>query len=82
MNDDHYATIGDAMREHTRNAGADRPDIAWILTPHDVWMANPHYTGPAVMHPDDAEQEEKNRYDDMLASQYEDDDMEEYPVPR
>ena len=32
--------------------GEDMPERPWILTPWDVWMKNPHYTGPEVAHPE------------------------------
>lgn len=53
MNDDRYATITDAVREHTFNVGRDHPDVAWILSPYDTWNRNPYYTGEPVPHPED-----------------------------
>ena len=50
---DHLATPAEAMKEYAENFGRDNPDKAWILTPWDVWEANPFYTGPAVPHPED-----------------------------
>lgn len=56
---DTLATWNDAYREFAWNAGADHPDCAWLLHENDVWMANPHYVGPKVRHPeDDAEEED------------------------
>jgi len=49
---DQVATHTDAMREYARNAGAEHPEQAWITTPWDVCMPNPHYTGPAKPHPE------------------------------
>ena len=49
---DHIATYPEAMKEYAANAGSDRPEQAWILTPWDVWEPNPAYHGPAVMHPE------------------------------
>lgn len=46
------ATPNDAMHEFARNVGRERPESAWILTPYDVWQANPFYTGPKVAHPE------------------------------
>lgn len=46
------ATPQDAVREYAWNAGQDCPDTAWLLHPFDVWVENPHYTGPAVPHPE------------------------------
>lgn len=58
--EDYYAALeervaspAEAMAEYADNVGIDRPDMAWILTDYDVWMANPHYCGPAVRHPED-----------------------------
>lgn len=47
------ATPQESVYEYAYNAGMDRPDDAWILTPFDVWMPNPHYVGPRVRHPED-----------------------------
>jgi hypothetical protein len=38
--------------------GTDRPETPWLLHPCDVWVANPHYTGPSAPHPEEA------RFDD------------------
>ena len=48
------ATYDDAMREYARNVGGyDRwKDSQWILTDYDVWVRNPHYTGPEQYHPE------------------------------
>ena len=46
------ATYGEAFKEYARNAGAEDPDRAWILTPWDTWERNPAYQGPPVMHPE------------------------------
>jgi hypothetical protein len=47
------ATNNEALAEYARNAGMDNPDRAWILTPWDIFVANPFYQGPAVRHPED-----------------------------
>jgi hypothetical protein len=47
------ATPSQACREYACNAGADRPNAAWILTPWDTWEPNPHYQGPPQRHPED-----------------------------
>lgn len=47
------ATPGEALAEFARNAGADRPDKAWLLSDYDTWHANPSYRGPPVRHPED-----------------------------
>lgn len=49
---EHAATYSEAMAEYASNAGMSRPERAWILTPWDVWMPNPHYSGPTVLHPE------------------------------
>lgn len=46
------ATPADSMREYAYNAGMDNPNQPWILTDYDVWVANPHYKGPPVDHPE------------------------------
>lgn len=46
------ASHDDAMREYAWNAGRDRPDLGWILTPYDVWMPNPFFVGEHKAHPD------------------------------
>lgn len=46
------ATEYDAMKEYARNAGSERPEDAWILTPYDVWERNPFYCGPEIPHPE------------------------------
>lgn len=52
------ATWNDAYREFSWNAGEDNPDQAWLLHENDVWLANPHYVGPKVRHPEDDYEEE------------------------
>lgn len=44
--------MGEAVREHARNVGAQREDVEWILTPFDTWERNPYYTGEPTPHPD------------------------------
>lgn len=61
--EDRLATPDDAMREYAHNVGLDRHRAGheakpWILTPFDVWMKNPFYTGPAVPHPEDYQDED------------------------
>jgi hypothetical protein len=55
MEEDYYgrASYSDACREYAHNAGCDRPESAWILTPWDTWEKNPNYSGPPARHPDD-----------------------------
>ena len=55
MNDDRLASMSDAVREYTWNVGADRRDIAWILSSYDTWHRNPYYTGEPVPHPESEE---------------------------
>lgn len=47
------ATPREACREYAWVVGQDCRDQAWILTDYDTWEPNPHYTGPAVPHPED-----------------------------
>lgn len=42
-----------AMNEWALVVGQDRPDRAWLLSDYDVWVVNPHYTGPRQPHPED-----------------------------
>jgi hypothetical protein len=51
--DDRTATMAEADAEYAANAGANRPDVAWILSDRDVWYRNPAYVGPPVPHPED-----------------------------
>ena len=68
---DQPATPDQAVREYAYNAGADRPDVAWIEHPAfaDSWTANPYYTGPAVPHPmDDSWDDEDITMDQTAAN--------------
>lgn len=47
------ATPDDACKEYASNAGEDRPECAWILTPFDSWERNPYYDGPPATHPEE-----------------------------
>ena len=47
------ATPAEASREYAANAGADRPDVEWILSHFDHWEKNPYYTGQPGPHPED-----------------------------
>lgn len=49
------ACEADAMREYARNCGDDPDKIGrqWLLTDYDVWVRNPHYSGPAQRHPEE-----------------------------
>lgn len=55
--EDRLATPMEAVREYAYNAGAVYPDRAWLLHDWDVWVANPHYRGPRVPHPEDYDAE-------------------------
>lgn len=35
-----------------RQLGETNPDRAWVLTDRDTWVANPHYVGAPVPHPE------------------------------
>lgn len=52
---DHLATPMEAVREWAANCGGDACRITsqWLLHDFDVWVKNPHYTGPAQHHPED-----------------------------
>lgn len=55
--DDRYdrpATLAEADREYAYNVGAERRDVAWVLSDRDVWYPNPYYRGPPEPHPEDA----------------------------
>lgn len=52
MEDAMLATRSEAVNEWAWNAGRDVPYRAWMLHDWDVWVKNPHYTGPAVSHPE------------------------------
>lgn len=51
--EERVATDTEAMEEMAWNMGASRADRAWLLDDRDVWVANPHYVGPPVRHPED-----------------------------
>ena len=50
---DRVATDAEAMQEMAYNMGGNYADMAWMLDHRDVWVRNPHYTGPDVRHPED-----------------------------
>jgi hypothetical protein len=45
-------TYEESILEYAANAGEDRPESAWILSPFDVWVRNPHYVGSPQPHPE------------------------------
>jgi hypothetical protein len=51
------ATMSQAVDEWARNVGHYPRFIAhqWLLHDYDVWVRNPHYTGPDQGHPEDDE---------------------------
>ena len=53
--EDQIATQSQALREYARNAGMDNLNVCWILSDYDVWLRNPYYRGPDVLHPEDHE---------------------------
>lgn len=57
--EEHLATPAEAVAEYARNIGGEYPDRAWLLHDWDVWVANPHYVGPPVMHPEMAMYEDE-----------------------
>lgn len=50
--------LQEANLEYAAAHGALNVDQAWILSPFDVWYANPSYRGPAVPHPENYDQSE------------------------
>jgi hypothetical protein len=53
-----------AVNEWAENTGHLDPDKAWLLHDFDVWVANPHYTGPKVPHPEEEEPMEDGLFTD------------------
>lgn len=49
------ATNDQALHEFAFNVGRHPHNInrQWILGHNDVWIKNPHYTGPDQVHPED-----------------------------
>lgn len=41
-----------ALSQWASAYGKENPSAAWIATPYDSWMKNPHYQGPPVQHPE------------------------------
>lgn len=58
--DDRPATMSEAVDEWARNVGSFPRyiDQAWLSHDYDVWVKNPHYTGPAQPHPEDGDFDE------------------------
>lgn len=50
--------MAEAHQQYAGVYGEDRSEQAWILSPYDVWVANPHYQGPAVPHPESYDYED------------------------
>jgi hypothetical protein len=57
---DRVATPDEAVREWAYNCGGDacRIHCQWLLHDFDVWVRNPHYTGPERRHPEDFDYED------------------------
>ena len=51
------STIDEVIYDQARIDGASCPDVAWLISSWDTWVANPNYHGPAVPHPFDQEAE-------------------------
>ena len=51
---DEYAapSVNDSLQVFAHTVGEENKDHAWLLHDRDVWIANPHYTGPEVPHPE------------------------------
>jgi len=47
------ATYSEAFKEYARNAGSEKTDTEWILTPWDTWEHNPFYRGKPGRHPEE-----------------------------
>lgn len=52
MNEAHY--------QYAAVLGEDREEQAWILSPFDVWVKNPHYQGAPVPHPESYDYEDED----------------------
>jgi hypothetical protein len=52
FNEDRFPTQEEALNEYAYNAGMDNPEQCWLLNDRDVWVRNPHYTGPDQPHPE------------------------------
>lgn len=50
------AWLSEANKQYASDRGSLRPDLAWILSPFDVWYANPYYIGPEQPHPESEEE--------------------------
>ena len=61
LRDEQASTPRELELDYADRAGALRPDVAWIVTPFDTVVANPHYAGPPVPHPDDDEYQHATR---------------------
>ena len=50
-----FATNNESIDEWARNVGHYPRfiDQQWLLHDKDIWVKNPHYTGPAQHHPED-----------------------------
>lgn len=51
--ENHVATGGESLKEFAFNAGMDNPEKPWLLDDRDVWVKNPFYRGPLVLHPEE-----------------------------
>lgn len=52
-----YTTDAEWDRAEARELGEHYPERAWVCTGRDVWHANPYYTGPAVPHPEECDED-------------------------
>jgi hypothetical protein len=55
-------TLPSHIREFAWIVGAEVPDTPWLLSDYDVWVENPHYTGPKARHPEDYDYEEGDQF--------------------
>ena len=50
--DYNYSSDAEIDRDNATWDGHKYPDRAWLLSPRDVWYANPYYKGAPVPHPE------------------------------
>ena len=59
----YHSTDSEWDRAEARELGAQRPEVAWVLTDRDVWHANPYYQGPPVPHPEDYDEDQDDAFE-------------------
>ena len=58
--EDHIASPQEAVNEWADWVGIEHRDRQWLLHDRDIWVKNPHYTGPDQRHPED----DSNQWED------------------